>query len=204
MGLNRTVPPPVVKSSTFGTGTSVEDAYWTMVSDDISEALSVLRPVHEASDGVDGYVSVEVDPGLARDTAGTVTAARELDQRIDELGAVELTDREREMAEQLIESLSGDFEPERYHDEYRDELMELINAKASGATPALEGPEAPADDVVVDLICYRRHGHNEGDEPLFTQPKMYHRIADHLRCCEIYAQKLIAEGTITDSEYVTL
>ena len=71
-------------SSLLGTGTSVEDAYWTMVSDDISEALSVLRPVHDASDGVDGYVSVEVDPGLARDTAGTVTAARELDQRIDE------------------------------------------------------------------------------------------------------------------------
>ncbi|MGI9577597.1 MAG: Ku protein, partial [Microthrixaceae bacterium] len=71
----------------------------------------------------------------------------------DDLDSVELTDREREMAEQLIESLAGDFEPERYHDEYRDDLMGLINAKASGATPALEGPEAPSDDVVVDLMA---------------------------------------------------
>jgi transaldolase len=65
-------------------GASVEDAYWTMVIDDISEALSVLRPLHDDSGGEDGYVSVEVDPGLARDTEGTVRAARELHRRIDE------------------------------------------------------------------------------------------------------------------------
>lgn len=68
----------------LGQGTSVEDAYWQMVTDDISEALDVLRPVHDGSGGVDGYVSVEVDPGLARDTAGTIASARELHQRIDE------------------------------------------------------------------------------------------------------------------------
>jgi transaldolase len=61
---------------------SVEDAYWTMVVDDITGTLDVLRPVHERSDGVDGYVSVEVDPGLARDTEGTMAAARQLDERI--------------------------------------------------------------------------------------------------------------------------
>lgn len=65
-------------------GTSVEDSYWRMVTDDISEAVSVLRPVHDASGGADGYVSVEVDPGLARDTDGTVAAARELHETIDE------------------------------------------------------------------------------------------------------------------------
>ncbi|MDZ7676474.1 MAG: transaldolase [Acidimicrobiales bacterium] len=67
-----------------GGGSTVEDAYWQMVSDDISEALGVLRPVHDASDGIDGYVSVEVDPGLARDTDGTIVAARQLHERIDE------------------------------------------------------------------------------------------------------------------------
>ncbi|HAS11933.1 MAG TPA: transaldolase, partial [Acidimicrobiaceae bacterium] len=41
-------------------GSSVDDAYWRMVTDDIGEALEVLRPVYDASDGVDGYVSVEV------------------------------------------------------------------------------------------------------------------------------------------------
>ena len=59
-------------------GASVEDAYWTMVLDDIRGALAVLRPVHDASDGVDGYVSVEVAPDLAHDLDGTVAAARRL------------------------------------------------------------------------------------------------------------------------------
>jgi transaldolase len=65
-----------------GEGASVEDIYWAMVVDDISEALEVLRPVHDASGGVDGFVSVEVDPGLARDTEGTIASARELHERI--------------------------------------------------------------------------------------------------------------------------
>jgi len=65
-------------------GTSVEEAYWRMVTDDISEAVAVLRPVHDASDGVDGYVSVEVDPGLARDTEGTIASARGLHETIAE------------------------------------------------------------------------------------------------------------------------
>jgi transaldolase len=65
-------------------GTSIDDVYWQMVTDDIEGALGLLRPVHDASDGVDGYVSVEVAPDLARDTAGTITAARRLHERIDE------------------------------------------------------------------------------------------------------------------------
>jgi transaldolase len=64
-------------------GTSVEDSYWQLVSSDIASALDILRPVHEASGGVDGFVSVEVDPGLARDTEGTITAARALAVRLD-------------------------------------------------------------------------------------------------------------------------
>ncbi len=65
-------------------GASVEDAYWTMVLDDIRGALAVLRPVHDASDGVDGYVSVEVAPDLARDRDGTVDAARRLHDEVAE------------------------------------------------------------------------------------------------------------------------
>src|SRR6056297_2431665 len=53
-----------------------------MVIDDIRDALSVLRPVHDASGGEDGYVSVEVAPSLARDTDGTIAAARELHEAI--------------------------------------------------------------------------------------------------------------------------
>ncbi len=62
---------------------SVEDAYWDLVIDDVNDALAVLRPVYDSSDGGDGYVSVEVAPALAHDTQGTINAARSLHQRID-------------------------------------------------------------------------------------------------------------------------
>ena len=63
-------------------GLDVEAAYWRLVTSDITAALEILRSVHDASDGLDGYVSVEVDPGLARDSAGTEAAARALDERL--------------------------------------------------------------------------------------------------------------------------
>jgi transaldolase len=63
-------------------GVDVTDAYWQLVTADIEGALRLLRPVHDSSDGVDGYVSVEVAPELARDSAGTEAAARELHERI--------------------------------------------------------------------------------------------------------------------------
>jgi len=56
-------------------------------------------------------------------------------------------------------------------------------------------------DVVIDMFCYRRHGHNEGDEPMFTQPLMYKRIKDHPTTCEIYADRLVEEGLIGREEY---
>ena len=67
-----------------GAGESVEDSYWTLVVRDIRDDLAVLADVHEASDGVDGYVSVEVDPRLAHDADATIEAARTLDALIDE------------------------------------------------------------------------------------------------------------------------
>ena len=54
--------------------------------------------------------------------------------------------------------------------------------------------------VVIDMFCYRRHGHNEGDEPMFTQPLMYKAIASHPTTLEIYSKKLIAEGVVTQGE----
>ncbi len=57
-------------------------------------------------------------------------------------------------------------------------------------------------DVFIDLLGYRKYGHNEGDEPKFTQPKLYKAIAKHKNPRDIYAAKLIAEGIITN-EYVT-
>src|SRR3989440_4335570 len=54
--------------------------------------------------------------------------------------------------------------------------------------------------VVVDMFCYRRHGHNEGDEPSFTQPLMYKAIAKHPTTLEIYGEKLVGEGVVTAGE----
>ncbi len=54
--------------------------------------------------------------------------------------------------------------------------------------------------VVIDMFCYRRHGHNEGDEPMFTQPLMYKKISTHPTTLEIYAKKLVVEGVVTDGE----
>jgi transaldolase len=68
----------------LGEGRSVDDAYWTMATSDIADALRILRPVHDESGGVDGFVSLEVAPDLARDRDGTVAAARDLHARIDE------------------------------------------------------------------------------------------------------------------------
>ena len=54
--------------------------------------------------------------------------------------------------------------------------------------------------VVIDMFCYRRHGHNEGDEPSFTQPLMYKAIAAHRSTLEIYSDKLVGEGVVTAGE----
>ena len=54
--------------------------------------------------------------------------------------------------------------------------------------------------VVIDMWCYRRFGHNEGDEPGFTQPLMYKKIRGHKSTLELYGAKLVAEGTVTEAE----
>jgi 2-oxoglutarate dehydrogenase E1 component len=54
--------------------------------------------------------------------------------------------------------------------------------------------------VVIDMFCYRRHGHNEADEPAFTQPLMYARIRNHPSVVQIYSQRLVDEGLLTRAD----
>ncbi len=63
---------------------------------------------------------------------------------------------------------------------------------------AAEYRNAFAKDVVIDLVCYRRFGHNEGDEPYFTQPQMYDRIKSRPSPHALYARELIEAGVVTD------
>jgi 2-oxoglutarate dehydrogenase E1 component len=64
------------------------------------------------------------------------------------------------------------------------------------ATIAVEYRQKFGKDIFIDLLCYRRHGHNESDEPKFTQPKLYNLIAKHPNPREIYVKKLIERGDV--------
>ena len=68
------------------------------------------------------------------------------------------------------------------------------------AKVATEFRQRFAKDVVVDMFCYRRFGHNEGDDPTFTQPLMYKKIKDLPSTRELYAQRLVAEGVATEEQ----
>ena len=59
-------------------------------------------------------------------------------------------------------------------------------------------------DVVIDVVCYRRYGHNEGDEPYFTQPQMYEQIRQRASLHRLYADKLIEEKVVQKSEIETI
>ncbi len=65
---------------------------------------------------------------------------------------------------------------------------------------AMEFRQTFNKDVVIDMFCYRRHGHNEGDEPAFTQPLMYQRIKTHPSTREVYARRLVDGGVMTRDE----
>lgn len=65
---------------------------------------------------------------------------------------------------------------------------------------AMEYKQEFNSDVFVDLLCYRKFGHNEGDEPKFTQPKLYSAIAKHPNPTAIYLKQLTAEGMVTAEE----
>ncbi len=75
-----------------------------------------------------------------------------------------------------------------------------VEAVVRAAEIAAEFRQKFHKDVVIDMVCYRRHGHNEGDEPAFTQPVMYRKIKDQPTTREVYAKQLVAESSFTQAE----
>jgi 2-oxoglutarate dehydrogenase E1 component len=73
-------------------------------------------------------------------------------------------------------------------------------AAVQAARLAIEFRDRFKEDVVIDLVCYRRHGHNELDDPTFTQPVMYKKIHAKRPVHELYAQRLVDEGVTTPAE----
>ncbi len=65
---------------------------------------------------------------------------------------------------------------------------------------ALEYRQTWANDVFIDMYCFRRRGHNESDEPSFTQPEMYRKIAEYPTTSKIYSEQLIRQGDLTEKE----
>jgi 2-oxoglutarate dehydrogenase E1 component len=72
------------------------------------------------------------------------------------------------------------------------------------AKVAIEYRQKFGKPVVIDMFCYRRFGHNEGDEPSFTQPLMYKKIRSHPSTLDIYSKKLIGEGVVTEADVGTM
>ncbi|MBB4287120.1 2-oxoglutarate dehydrogenase E1 component [Roseospira goensis] len=73
-------------------------------------------------------------------------------------------------------------------------------AVVHAARVAIEFRQTFNTDVVLDIVCYRRHGHNESDEPAFTQPRMYKRIAEHATVREVYTKHIVASGLLSQEE----
>jgi 2-oxoglutarate dehydrogenase E1 component len=69
---------------------------------------------------------------------------------------------------------------------------------------ALDFRQRFGKDVVIDMFCFRRHGHNEGDEPAFTQPLMYEKIKNRISIRELYTEQLVMAGDLTSQEAETI
>ncbi|MBN8549854.1 MAG: 2-oxoglutarate dehydrogenase E1 component [Deltaproteobacteria bacterium] len=81
---------------------------------------------------------------------------------------------------------------------------EDVEASCWATTLALEFRQRFERDAVIDLYCYRKYGHNEGDDPSFTQPHIYNELASRKSITHLYAEKLISEGLLTKDEFSSL
>jgi DNA end-binding protein Ku len=142
-----------------------------------SEKVAIARVVIRSKEQL---VAIRPAPGgvLTMETmifADEVVPTEEIDE-LPEAKELKVSDREVKMAQQLIDSLSSDFEPEKYRDEYREKVLELIERKAAGEEIAVQ-PEAPEPKKVPDLMAALEaslaavKGESSGDGKAESKPK---------------------------------
>ena len=152
-------------------------SYWGLVVTDIEDALKLTRPIYDESDGLDGYVSVEVDPGLARDQAGTEAAARQLWTEIDEPNLYIKIPATAEGVPAIQQAISGKisvnvtllFSVERYR-----EVMEAYIAGLEAAEGDLSAISSVASFFIsrVDVEVDKRLDEIGGDAALALRGKV--------------------------------
>lgn len=140
-----------------------EHAYYLVPETAGRKAYALLRETMRRTGKVGiGRVVLRTKQYLAvirpRDEALVLETLYYADEVVDEATLelprdVELSDRELDIARQLVESLATDFEPERYHDTYREEVLALIEAKAAGQQVVTQAPAAEEEGEVVDLMA---------------------------------------------------
>ncbi|MFO7689470.1 MAG: transaldolase [Cryobacterium sp.] len=121
-------------------GTSVSDAVFEITTDDVTAASDIFRPVYDQTHGVDGRVSIEVEPGLARDTAGTIAQARQLWAKVDRPNAMIKIPATVEGLDAITETIAAGisvnvtliFSLERHRQVINAYLSGLEKAKAAG------------------------------------------------------------------------
>jgi DNA end-binding protein Ku len=142
-----------------------------------SEKVAIARVVIRSKEQL---VAIRPAPGgvLTMETmifADEVVPTDDIDE-LPEASELKVSDREVKMAQQLIDSLSSDFEPEKYRDEYREKVLELIERKAAGEEIAVQ-PEAPEPKKVPDLMAALEaslaavKGDSKGDGKAESKPK---------------------------------
>ena len=90
---------------------------------------------------------------------------------LEDLAEFDTTEAELAMAGQLIDSLTADFEPDQYQDSYRHQVLDLLEAKASGEVASIEAPTAAEEEGVVDLLAALEASVNAAKEARRTKPE---------------------------------
>ncbi|WP_295117721.1 transaldolase [uncultured Leifsonia sp.] len=180
-------------------GTSVEDAIFEITTDDVADASDIFHEVYEATNGVDGRVSIEVEPGLAHDAAGTIEQAKKLAAKVDKPNVLIKIPATVEGLEAITETIAAGisvnvtliFSLERYRQVIDAYLTGLEKAKAAGID--LAGIQSVASFFVsrVDTEVDKRLTAIGTDEALALKSKA--GVANARLAYELYEQEFATD-----------